>query len=124
MQLGGFEGKTVHDIEWGLNGKIVKVKTYTTDPKTKEFSLRNEGIRTFNSQTDQLEFYEFDKLGGVTSGSITADGSNIYFEYVYEGLTLRDSWIYQTKDEYQLIVGIWKDGKWTKKFHEATFIRK
>ncbi len=124
MQLGGFEGKTVHEIQWGLTGKIVKVKTYTTDPETKKFGLRNEGIRAFNSQKNQLEFYEFDKLGGITNGVIVIDGKNIHFEYNYEDLNLRDSWIYQSKDEYQFIVGIWDDGIWEKKFHETAFKRK
>lgn len=123
MQLGGFEGKTIHEVAWGLNGEIVKVKTFTTDPKTKEFGLRNEGVRAFNSQTNQLEFYEFDKLGGITNGTIVIDENNFHFEYIYEGLNLRDSWIYQSKDKYQFIVGIWQDGAWQKKFHETIFVR-
>lgn len=121
MQLGGFEGKTVHEMELGLDGKIVKVKTFTTDPNTKEFALRNEGIRTYNASTDQLEFYEFDKHGGVTTGTIRTQGKNIHFEYLYQGLKLRESWFYKSESEYHFIVGTWEDGEWGKKFYETTF---
>lgn len=123
LQLGGFEGKTVHEITWGLNEKIVKVKTFTTDPETRIVVLRNEGIRAFNSSSNKLEFYEFDKLGGISVGIIKIDGKNIHFEYSYEGLALRDSWIYKSKNEYLFIVGIWGNGEWDKKFYETSFKR-
>ena len=78
-QLGGFEGKTVYQVESGLEGKIIKVTTYATDPTTKEFGLRNEGIRAYDATEKVLKFYEFDKLGGITVGNVVVDGRNMHF---------------------------------------------
>lgn len=122
-QLGGHQGKTVKEMSWGLDGKIVKVKTYTTDPKTLEFGLRNEGVRIFNTTTGQLEFYEFDKFGGVSQGVIIVDGKNLHYEYQYGDLLLRDSWYYRNDNEYLYIVASWQDGKQTQKYHEGVFVR-
>lgn len=123
-QLGGHDGKTVKEIYRGLDGKIIKVKTYTTDPKTLEFGLRNEGVRTLNRETDQLEFYEFDKNGGISKGVIKVENQNIYYEYVYGDLTLRDSWIYQSKDEYLYrVCSVSEDGKCIQIYHEGKFVR-
>ncbi len=124
QQLGGFVGKTEYEFSTGLNGSIIYVKTFTTDPKTKEFGLRNEGVRAFNANSKQLEFYEFDKLGGITKGVLIVEEKNMHYEYEYQGMILRDSWIFKSKNEYQYIVGTWSDGKWTKKFHEATIKRR
>ncbi len=122
-QLGGFDGKTEFVFSWGLDQKIVHVKTYATDPQTKEFGLRNEGVRAFNAAKERIEFYEFDKFGGLTPGTVIVRGKDLHYEYDYQGLTLRDSWIYVSKDEYQFIVGTWENNAWTKKFHEAKFMR-
>lgn len=123
-QLGGHDGKTVKEFEWGLEGKIVKVKTYTTDPKTLEFGLRNEGVRAFNIETNQLEFYEFDKLGGVSRGVIKIDGGNIYYEYTYGDMLLRDSWILLSEDEYKYQVCSIKEDTCDQVYHEGIFKRK
>ena len=123
-QLGGHDGKTVKEITWGLDGKIIKVKTYTTDPQSLAFGLRNEGIRIFNSQTNQMEFYEFDKLGGVSKGTVTIDGKNIYYEYSYGEMLLRDSWIFVSKDEYEYRVCSIVDSQCDKIFHQGVFKRK
>lgn len=122
-QLGGFEGKTVYQVSSGLNGKIIKVLTYTTDPSTKEFGLRNEGIRAYDASSKSIKFYEFDKLGGITVGDVLVDGNNMHFEYSYQGMKLRDSWIYENDDQYQFIVGVWENDAWTQKFHETVLLR-
>ncbi len=122
-QLGGFDGKTEAVFSWGLEQKIVHVKTYTTDPQTKVFGLRNEGVRAFDAAKEKIAFYEFDKFGGITAGTVIVEDKDLHYEYDYQGLTLRDSWIYVSEDEYQFIVGTWENGDWTKKFHEARFLR-
>lgn len=122
-QLGGQDGKTTHQFEWGLGGKIVKVKSYTTDPKTMKFGLRNEGIRAYNANEESIQFYEFDKLGGITTGNVLIEGNDIHYNYDYQGMKLRDTWKYVSVDSYRLIVGVWLDGNWSQKFHEAVFTR-
>lgn len=123
MQLGEVAGKTIFTIEWGLNNKIVKVKTYVTQPETNKIGLRNEGIRAFNKEKNKLEFYEFDTHGSIISGTVTIDGKNIHYEYPYQGLQVRDSWIFISKNEYQVTVGTWENGKWKDKFIETKFRR-
>ncbi|MGI9542882.1 MAG: hypothetical protein ACR2MX_06450 [Cyclobacteriaceae bacterium] len=122
-QLGGFNGKTEIQFEWGLNGKIVKATTYATDPKTMEFGLRNEGIRAYSAADKVVQFYEFDKLGGITKGEVLVDGTDLHYNYEYQGMMLRDSWIFVDNDQYTLIVGVWQEDKWSQKFHEQVFRR-
>jgi len=123
-QLGGHDGKTVKEIKWGLNGQIVQVTTYTTDPQSLEFGLRNEGIRIFNSQSRMLEFYEFDKLGGVSKGIIKTNGKDIHYEYEYGDLVLRDSWIFESEDQYRYRVCSMQADSCTQVYHEGVFKRK
>ena len=122
-QLGGHEGKTVKEITTGLDGSIIKVKTYTTDPKTLEFGLRNEGVRTKNAETGALEFYEFDRLGGVTKGEVIIEGKDLHYQYAYGDLTLRDSWVFVDKDTYQYAVSSVKEGEVDQVYHQGKFIR-
>lgn len=123
-QLGGHDGKTVKEISLGLDGKIVKVLTYTTDPKTLEFGLRNEGIRIFNSSTQAIEFYEFDKHGGVSKGVVIVEGKNLHYQYVYGDLLLRDSWIYNSDNEYTYkVCTVTKTGECLTVHHEGIFVR-
>ena len=123
-QLGGHEGKTVKEISTGLDGKIIKVKTYTTDPETLQFGLRNEGVRTLNQETKQLEFYEFDKNGGVSKGVIKVEGQSIHYEYEYGELLLRDSWIFQSEDAYTYrVCSVSEDGQCLQTYHEGVFKR-
>lgn len=123
-QLGGHQGKTVKEFDWGLNGKLVKVKTWTTDPKTLEFGLRNEGVRLYNADQQEIVFYEFDKLGGISKGVVKIEGCNIHYEYTYGDLLLRDSWIYISKDEYQYRVCSIKEEACDQVYHQGIFKRK
>ncbi|MCE7995586.1 MAG: hypothetical protein HEP71_26645 [Roseivirga sp.] len=117
---GGLQSKSVSKFEWGLNRKIIKSKYYNHDPKTFEFGLRNEGIRAHNASDSTIVFYEFDRFGGITEGTVLTEGQNLHYEYDYHGeLKLRDTWKFIDKDNYSLTVGVWKDGKWEKKYHEA-----
>lgn len=123
-QLGGHDGKTVKEISWGLDGNIVKVITYTTDPETLEFGLRNEGVRIFNYETNQLEFYEFDKFGGISQGVVRVEGQDIHYEYVYEDLLIRDSLIYISDDKYAFkVCSISAEGACLQVYFETTFTR-
>ena len=122
--IAGLQSKSISRFEWGLNGKIVKTKFYNRDPETLEFGLRNEGIRIYNKKDSTIHFYEFDKFGGVTSGIVLISGMDFHYEYKYnEGLMLRDTWKFIDNDTYELTVGVWVEGKWKKKYHEATLKR-
>lgn len=122
-QLGGHEGKTEKTFSLGLDGKLIKVVTYTTDPKTLEFGLRNEGVRIFNEEKNEIEFYEFDKLGGITRGVVMVEGQNLHYQYSYGEYTLRDSWIYVSENKYQYRVCSIVDNQCEAVYHESHFTR-
>ena len=122
-QLGGHEGKTVKEITYGLDGEIVKVKTFTTDPKTLEFGLRNEGVRTRNAQTGTIEFYEFDKFGGVTKGQVIIEGKDLHYQYAYGEMVLRDSWTFVDENTYDYTVTSVKNDDPDQVYHQGRFVK-
>lgn len=124
VQLGGHNGKTTYIFEAGLDGKLIKSKTYTTDPETGNFELRNEGIRQWSAADSLVHFYEFDKYGGMTTGTVDFFDKSIYYTYPYEGLKLTDGWEYMDQNTYRLVIGVWNGEQWTKKYHEAIYKRK
>jgi len=122
-QLAGHEGRTEYHFESGLDGEIVKLKLYSTDPKTLEFGLRNEGIRAWNAADSLVHFYEFDKYGNISTGIVTSNKNDIHYDYEYQGTMLRDSWEYIDTDTYMLTVGIWDSVEWRVKLYQAKFVR-
>lgn len=111
-------------LEWGLDKKIVKVKTYgTIDQATNAYGLRNEGIRAWSLSDSTIQFWEFDVFGGITEGTCQSEGRNIYYDYDYQGLALRDAWNYINDDTYEFVVGSVKDGKMDKVYQKSTFRR-
>lgn len=121
-QLGREDGLTIKSFRIGLGGKVIHVKTGTTDPQSGFFAPRNEGLRYWSADDDAWHFQEYDRTGTLTTGTVSFDGRNVYYDYEYEGINLRDAWIYQDETHYQYIVGVWEDGKWRQKFHEGRFV--
>jgi len=112
------------DFSWGLNQKIVKVKTYgTIDPKGKEYGLRNEGIRSYNAQDSVIQFWEFDIFGGITTGICYFNNKDLYYEYDYNGETLLESWMYVDEDNYKYQIGNMKDGEMDKVYMKSSYRR-
>ena len=120
------DGEVFHQkqkYEWSLDKRIVKVKTYgTIDEETKEFGLRNEGVRAFNPQDSMIRFWEFDVFGGVTEGVVLTEENNFEYIYHYHGHTIRDRWIYVDKDTYEFIILSEKEGE-TTELLRSTFTR-
>jgi hypothetical protein len=109
-----------HQYEWSLDKRIVKVKTRgTIDEDTKEFGLRDEGIRAYNPKDSTIRFWEFDVFGGVTEGLVLIDNDNFEYIYNYSGHTLRHKWIYVDSDTYEFIILSEKDGKMTELLRSA-----
>ena len=86
----------VNEITWG-----------TIDQESGEFGLRNRGVRTWNKSEGRLEFYEFDRFGGVTVGTIIVDGDDFTYEYAYQGDTYQDVFKKESQDRYSysIVVG-------------------
>lgn len=115
-------------FEWGLSGKMIKVKTYgNVSQEGFEFGLRNEGVRMWSKESSEVKFWEFDIFGGITEGTVDTDGNNIYYRYLYEtgqGTTeLTDAWIHQDKNTYQYMVGVYQNGEWIQTYLSATMKR-
>lgn len=111
-------------FEWSLDKKLIKVQTFgTTNMLTGEHGLRNEGIRFWKENEETIKFYEFDIFGSVTKGVCTIDGSNIIYDYEYEGLTFRDSWIFKDKDTYQYVVESMENGE-RKELYQNSIIKR
>ena len=111
-------------FEWGLNHKIVKVKTLgTVDQRTKEYGLRNEGIRAWNAQDSTIQFWEFDVFGGITSGLCYFDGKDLHYEYEYHSQKLRESWLFIDSDTYEYKVSSLLNGKIDKVYMESVYKR-
>ncbi|MGQ1908324.1 hypothetical protein ACT3CE_00915 [Marinifilum sp. RC60d5] len=112
------------DYYWGLNQKIIKVKTYgTINSETNEYGLRNEGIRSYNVKDSVLQFWEFDIYGGITSGTCFFEDKNLNYEYEYNGEFLRETWFYVDKNHYNYQIGSLKDGKIDKVYMKSSYCR-
>lgn len=117
----GIPFKQKKKYKWGLSGKIIKAKTFgIIGEESKEFGLRSEGIRAWSKEASGVKFWEFNIYGNITMGTITIDGSDLYYHYTYDfgrGPTeLTDAWIFKSKDRYEFIIGIFKNDKWQKKY--------
>jgi len=104
-------------FEWGLNGKIVKVQHYGDDWNNRgEFGLRNEGIRAWDEKSKTILFWEFDVLGGITTGEVIVDHDTLHYEYRYpidgKQTTLRDSWYRRDADTYDFNVLVREKNGW------------
>jgi len=112
------------EFSWGLNQKIVKVKTYgTIDQKSKEYGLRNEGIRAYSTQDSVIQFWEFDIFGGITQGICYFNNKDFHYEYDYKGEVLIESWLFVDVDNYKYQIGNLKDGEIDKVYMESTYRR-
>lgn len=124
-------GKQYHqeiEFEWELSKKIITAKTFDfVDATQFDKAMRNYGIRAWDKNKGQLTFSDFDVFGGVTSGSISVNGKNIYYSYPYlmdnKPEILTDGWIYKDDNTYIYKVGIYRDGAWQKVFLESVFYR-
>jgi len=111
-------------FEWSLDKNLVKVQTYgTINMLTGEYGLRNEGIRVWKEGEGKIQFYEFDIFGGVTEGICTIDGESIIYEYNYQGLALKESWIFKDKNTYEYIVESLENGKRKELYQTSTIKR-
>ena len=126
-------GKEFHQEKehtWELTKRIMVVKTYDFIDATKfDQSLRNYGIRAYDSLKNQINFYEFNAFNSMVNGKCRTEGNDIYFEYDYEmgngkSMRLTDSWKFVDKDKYEYRVGVYKDGKWEQVYLSTIYNRK
>lgn len=121
----GSEFKQEVRLEYDLNRNIVVAKTkgYTNTERT-EFGPRNHGIRKVDPLTNTIQFWEFDVFGGLTQGTVTTDGNDIYYQYKYGDMTITDMWEFVDPFIYRYRVGEMEGKKWKQVFLEAQFLTK
>ncbi|MBQ4818516.1 hypothetical protein [Aquimarina sp. MMG016] len=99
---------------------IAKSKGFTNKEQT-EYDFRNHGIRKYDAETKTIKFWEFDIFGGVTEGTIKAEGKNIIYQYQYGESLVTDMWEYVNENTYNFKVGSYIDGKWKQIYLETQF---
>lgn len=99
---------------------ITKTKGFTNQEQTK-FGSRNHGVRKLNSETKTLAFWEFDVFGGVTKGTIRAEGKDLWYHYTYGESTVTDLWHFVDPYTYDFKVGVYENGEWEAVYLETQF---
>lgn len=110
-------------FERNLNGHIIETTSYNKR-EGDAWEIRNKGIRYFDKNTNTIRFSEWTRFGDVTHGIVTISGDTFNLEYEYDGATMRDSWIKQSKDTFKFKIGYIKDNKWGDVFLESEAVRK
>lgn len=99
---------------------IAKSKGFNDQQQTR-FGWRNYGVRQFDPATGDVNFWEFDVFGGITSGKVYFHEKDIYYHYQYGEYELTDLWEYVDETTYNFKVGVYKDDKWEQIYLEAQF---
>jgi len=116
------------EVEMSLNSQLTKVKSYGFVDEQGTFGLRNEGIRAWDNDTNQMRFWAFDIYGGITEGFVGLFTNGFFYQYEYPdgkgGLTvLRDVWTKKNIDTYNFHVESLVDGKPVDVFLQTEFKR-
>jgi hypothetical protein len=103
--------------KWGLNNQIIKVETKgVIDREAKIYGLRNEGVRAWDVDKQQMKFFEFDVFGGVTEGCCVFEFDRFHYEYYYQVAgkreLFRDTWRKIDKDTYEFSVNMKVEDGW------------
>jgi hypothetical protein len=118
----------VHSYQRGLDGRIVRSHTQIPDSAGMGLTVRAEGIRAWDAAAEVMRFWEFDREGGITTGTVGLRDGALFYEYPYavggRAITLRDEWRPLTDGTYEYRIGVWQDGAWGQTYVSATFRRR
>lgn len=92
-----------------------------TDKARTQWGKRNHGVRHWNPANQRMEFYEFDALGGLTTGYLSFRHDSIYYHYTYDGATLTDAWEPSDDGDYTFTVGVYTDTEWKEVYLSTKF---
>lgn len=118
----GSKFKQEIDFSYSLEGKTVvtESKGYVNKEKT-AYGHRNHGIRTYDAESDTIQFWEFDVFGGVTNGNVVFEGKDILYQYAYGDSEVTDAWEYVDDTTYNFKVGSYVNGAWKQTYLETQF---
>jgi len=93
------------------------------DNNQSKLGPRNHGIRQLDRTTKEVKFWEFDISGGLTTGSVFAQGKNIIYQYNYGNSVVTDMWEYIDSDRYKFTVGLYENGEWKQIYLSTQFVQ-
>lgn len=110
-------------FSYALGNTLVNVesKGYTDQERT-QFGPRNHGVRKYDPDSKTIKFWEFDVFGGVTTGTVVAEGKNLRYAYAYGESTVTDLWEYVNDNAYNFKVGDYQNGEWKQVYLSTQFI--
>lgn len=109
-------------FESDLKRRLILSKTKGfTDKAQTQFGWRNHGVRQWNQSKSQLEFWEFDVFGGLTSGVVLVRDKDMLYQYQYGDSFVTDAWEYLNDSTYQFTVGSYKEGEWEQVYLKTQF---
>ncbi|WP_422351292.1 hypothetical protein [Flagellimonas sp.] len=110
------------NFRYDLNKKLVIAESngYTNREQT-TYGPRNHGIRQYDEASKTIKFWEFDVFGGVTEGTVIANGKDIIYTYAYGESLVTDYWEYIDDHTYNFIVGSYENGEWKQKYLSTQF---
>ncbi|MGB3465179.1 MAG: hypothetical protein WBA74_07915 [Cyclobacteriaceae bacterium] len=118
----GSDFKQEVTIEYALDSTLVISKTKSfTDEKQQKFGMRNYGIRKYDSEKDEILFWEFDITNSLTEGKVKVKGKNVYFIYTYGYSLVTDGWEYRDDNSYILKIGVFDGENWEKTYLEVVY---
>lgn len=109
-------------FSYSLDSMLVVVNSigFTNKEQTKT-GLRNHGLRQFDKTSNNILFWEFDVFGGLTKGTVHAEGKNIIYNYAYGDSQVTDMWEHVNDSTYNFKVGSYKNGIWKKIYLNTQF---
>lgn len=99
---------------------IANTRSYTSSD-TNTIGNRNHGVRQFDSSTNTIRFWEFDRFGGLTEGTVEANHNDIIYQYPYKNIKLTEYWQYKNDSTYHYTIGVRENKTWTSKYLETDF---
>ncbi len=110
-------------FKYSLDKKIVIAESIGfVDKAQTKLGPRNHGIRQYDATTNTIKFWEFDVFGGLTEGTVFAEGKNIVYQYKYGNSVVTDMWEYVDDSTYNFKVGSYENGKWKQVYLSTKFV--
>jgi hypothetical protein len=109
-------------FSYDLEGSVVIARSKGfIDTKQTQKGQRNLGLRRYDSVNGQWKFWEFDAFGGLTTGTVTGDSTEIRYTYTYGEATLTDLWKRIDANTYRYVVGSWGEADWDAIYLDTEF---
>lgn len=111
------------EVKYSLDKMVVITESIGfVDKAQTKLGKRNHGIRQFDKETNTIKFWEFDVFGGLTQGTVFAEGKNIVYQYKYGNSVVTDMWEYVDDTTYNFKVGNYENGEWKQVYLSTKFV--